>query len=44
VCSPDTLVSHRGPREIMDEIATPDAESAEALASVRGLLSNVKGA
>ena len=31
-------VVHRTPQEIMDEIATLDAESAEVLASIRGLL------
>jgi type I restriction enzyme M protein len=31
-------VSHRSPEEIMDEIAALDAESAEVLATIRGLL------
>ena len=31
-------VTHRSPEEIMDEIAALDAESAEALANIRGLL------
>jgi len=31
-------VVHRSPQEIMDEIATLDAESAEVLATIRGLL------
>jgi type I restriction enzyme M protein len=31
-------VTHRTPQEIMDEIAALDAESAEALAGIRGLL------
>jgi type I restriction enzyme M protein len=32
------VVSHRTPREIMDEIAALDAESGEVLARIRGLL------
>ncbi len=32
------LVTHRSPIEIMDEIATLDAESTEVLATIRGLL------
>jgi type I restriction enzyme M protein len=32
------LVVHRSPQEIMDEIAELDAESAEVLATIRGLL------
>jgi type I restriction enzyme M protein len=31
-------VTHRGPEEIMDEIAALDAESAEVLQTIRGLL------
>ena len=31
-------VTHRSPQEIMDEIAALDAESAEVLATIRGLL------
>ena len=31
-------VTHRSPEEIMDEIAALDAESAEVLGSIRGLL------
>ena len=31
-------IVHRSPAEIMDEIAALDAESAEALAKIRGLL------
>ena len=31
-------VAHRSPEEIMDEIAALDAESAEALETIRGLL------
>jgi type I restriction enzyme M protein len=31
-------VTHRSPQEIMDEIAALDAESAEVLANIRGLL------
>jgi len=31
-------VAHRSPEEIMDEIATLDAESAEVLQTIRGLL------
>ncbi len=31
-------VTHRSPREILDEIAALDAESAEVLATIRGLL------
>ncbi len=31
-------VAHRSPQEIMDEIAALDAESAEVLATIRGLL------
>ena len=31
-------VVHRSPQEIMDEIATLDAESAEVLATIRGLI------
>ncbi len=31
-------VVHRSPREIMDEIAALDAESAELLATIRGLI------
>ena len=31
-------VTHRSPREIMDEIAALDAESAEVLATIRRLL------
>ena len=31
-------VTHRSPEEIMDEIAALDAESAEVLATIRGLL------
>ena len=31
-------VTHRSPEEIMDEIAALDAESAELLQSIRGLL------
>ena len=31
-------VTHRSPLEIMDEIAALDAESAEVLATIRGLL------
>jgi type I restriction enzyme M protein len=30
--------AHRSPQEIMDEIAALDAESAEVLATIRGLL------
>ena len=33
------VVVHRSPEEIMDEIAALDAESAEVLATIRGLLS-----
>jgi type I restriction enzyme M protein len=32
------VVAHRSPQDIMDEIAALDAESAEVLASIRGLL------
>lgn len=32
------VVAHRSPQEIIDEIATLDAESAEVLAGIRGLL------
>jgi hypothetical protein len=32
------VVVHRSPEDIMDEIAALDAESAEVLASIRGLL------
>ena len=32
------VVTHRSPQEIMDEIAALDAESAEVLAGIRGLL------
>jgi type I restriction enzyme M protein len=31
-------VTHRSPEDIMDEIATLDAESAEVLQTIRGLL------
>jgi type I restriction enzyme M protein len=31
-------VTHRSPEEIMDEIAALDAESAEVLGDIRGLL------
>ena len=31
-------ITHRSPQEIMDEIATLDAESADVLATIRGLL------
>jgi type I restriction enzyme M protein len=31
-------VTHRSPEEIMDEIAALDAESAEVLTTIRGLL------
>jgi len=31
-------ITHRTPQEIMDEIAALDAESAEVLAGIRGLL------
>jgi type I restriction enzyme M protein len=31
-------IAHRSPQEIMDEIAALDAESAEVLANIRGLL------
>ncbi len=31
-------VTHRSPQDIMDEIAALDAESAEILANIRGLL------
>ena len=31
-------LTHRSPEEIMDEIAALDAESAEVLAGIRGLL------
>ena len=31
-------VAHRSPEEIMDEIAALDAESAEVLQTIRGLL------
>jgi type I restriction enzyme M protein len=31
-------VTHRSPEEIMEEIAALDAESAEVLANIRGLL------
>jgi type I restriction enzyme M protein len=31
-------VAHRSPADIMDEIATLDAESAEALQTIKGLL------
>jgi len=31
-------VTHRSPEEIMDEIAALDAESAEVLGSIRGVL------
>jgi len=31
-------VTHRTPQDIMDEIAALDAESAEVLAGIRGLL------
>ena len=31
-------VTHRGPEEIMDEITALDAESAEVLQTIRGLL------
>ena len=31
-------VTHRSPQEIMDEIAALDAESAEVLETIRGLL------
>jgi type I restriction enzyme M protein len=32
------VITHRSPQEIMDEIAALDAESAEVLANIRGLL------
>jgi type I restriction enzyme M protein len=32
------VVTHRSPQEIMDEIATLDAESAEVLQTIRRLL------
>ena len=32
------VVAHRSPQDIMDEIATLDAEAAEVLATIRGLL------
>ena len=32
------VVAHRSPQDIMDEIATLDAEAAEVLASIRELL------
>ena len=31
-------VVHRSPEDIMDEITAPDAESAEVLLTIRGLL------
>ena len=31
-------ITHRTPQDIMDEIAALDAESAEVLAGIRGLL------
>ena len=40
VKNPDggNAITHRSPEEIMDEIATLDAESAEVLGNIRGLL------
>jgi type I restriction enzyme M protein len=40
VKNPDggAAVTHRNPQDILDEIATLDAESAEVLAAIRGLL------
>jgi len=40
VKNPDggVAVVHRSPQDIMDEIAALDAESAEVLANIRGLL------
>ncbi len=32
------VVAHRSPQDIMDEIAALDAEAAEVLATIRGLL------
>jgi type I restriction enzyme M protein len=32
------VITHRSPKEIMDEIAALDAESAEVLSSIRSLL------
>jgi type I restriction enzyme M protein len=32
------VVTHRRPQDIMDEIAALDAESAEVLGNIRGLL------
>ncbi len=31
-------IAHRGPQEIMDEIAALDAESAEVLGNIKALL------
>jgi hypothetical protein len=46
VKNPDSgeVVVHRSPLDIMDEIAALDAESAEVLTNIKGLLSYGKGA
>ncbi len=34
------IVAHRSPEDIMDEIAALDAESAEVLLSIKGIIGN----